>query len=200
MIDAVPDPSARMQKDFGVGSLDGAATSLDEGLNMPSFSVHDIKGGEVGGVIPASASAQIEVRLVKGNDPKAMLDRIVGFVRNQGYFVTDKDPDLGTLASHARVAKLVRGARNGVAWRTEPSDPQAMFATEALKSVWGDRLVRLRSFGGSVPASPFIDAFKVPTIGIAIANYDDNQHTDNENIRVGNIFDGMVSLAALLTH
>ena len=200
MIDAVPDQSAQMQKEFGVGSLDGAATSLDEGLNMPSLSVHDIKGGEVGGVIPASASAQIEVRLVKDNDPKAMLDRITAFIRAQGYFVTDKDPDVATLATHSRVAKVMRGARNGAAWRTEPGEPQAAFATEALKAVWGDRLVRIRTFGGGVPAAPFIDAYKIPTIGISIANYDDNQHTDNENVRIGNIFEGMISLAALMTH
>ena len=53
MMDAVPDQSAQMQKDFGVGSLDGAASSLQEGLNMPTFSVHSMKGGEVGGVIPS---------------------------------------------------------------------------------------------------------------------------------------------------
>jgi len=200
MIDAVPDQSPQMQKEFGVGSLDGAASSLDEALNMPSFSVHDMKGGEVGGVIPASASAQIEVRLVKDNDPQAMVERITAFVRAQGYFITERNPDIATLASHARVAKVVRGARNGAAWRTEPSDPQAAFATEALRAVWGNRLVRLRTFGGSVPAAAFIDAYKVPTIGVAIANYDDNQHTDNENVRIGNIFDGMITLAALMTH
>jgi len=198
MMEAVPDRSADMQKDFGVGSLDGAASSLQEGLNMPSFSVHDMKGGEVGGVIPASASAQIEVRLVKDNDPKAMVERITAFIRAQGYFVTDKEPDIATLASHPRVAKVVRGARNGGAWRTEPDDPQAALATRALMAVWGDRLVRIRTLGGSVPATPFIEAYKVPTIGVAIANYDDNQHTDNENVRIGNIFDGMITLAALM--
>ena len=44
MMDAGPDQSAQMQKDFGVGSLDGAAASLQEGLNMPTFSVHGMKG------------------------------------------------------------------------------------------------------------------------------------------------------------
>ena len=200
MMDAVPDRSADMQKDFGVGSLDGAASSLQQGLNIPSFSVHDIKGGELGGVIPASASAQIEVRLVKDNDPRAMAERITAFIRAQGYFITDNDPDVATLASHSRVAKLVRGARNGIAWRTEPSDPQAAFATDALRVAWGDRLVRIRTLGGSVPAAPFIEAYKVPTVGISIANYDDNQHTDNENVRIGNIFDGMITLAALMMH
>ena len=201
MMDAVPDRSAQMQKDFGVGSLDGAASSLQEGLNMPTFSVHSMKGGEVGGVIPASASAEIAIRLVKDNDPKAMVARITDFIRAQGYFIMDKDPDVATLAAHARIAKVVsRGPRNSAAWRTEPSDPQAVFATEALRAVWGDRLVRIRTLGGGVPATPFIEAYKVPTVGISLANYDDNQHTDNENVRIGNIFDGMITLAALMTH
>ncbi len=73
-----------------------------------------------------------------------------------------------------------------------------MFAAEALRAVWGNRLVRVRTLGGGVPASPFIDAYHVPTVGISLANYDDNQHTDNENVRLGNIFDGMVTLSALM--
>jgi acetylornithine deacetylase/succinyl-diaminopimelate desuccinylase-like protein len=201
MMQAVPDQSAQMQKEFGVGSLDGAASSLQEGLNMPSFSIHGMKGGEVGGVIPASASAEIAIRVVKDNDPRMMVERVINFIRAQGYFVTDKDPDVATLAAHARIAKVVlRGSSGIAAWRTEPSDPQAMIATEALRAVWGDRLVRIRTLGGGVPAAPFIDAYKVPTIGVSIANYDDNQHSDNENVRIGNIFDGMITLAALMMH
>jgi acetylornithine deacetylase/succinyl-diaminopimelate desuccinylase-like protein len=73
-----------------------------------------------------------------------------------------------------------------------------VFATDALKAAWGDKIVRIRTLGGSVPASPFIDTFHVPTVGISIANYDDNQHTDNENIRLGNLFDGVTTLASLM--
>src|SRR5262249_45470291 len=139
------------------------------------------------------------IRLVKDNDPNVMVKRITDHIRAQGYFITDKDPDVATLAAHARIAKVTSvGPRNSTAWRTDPGDPQAEFATQALRAVWGDRLVRIRTLGGGVPASPFIAAYKVPTVGISIANYDDNQHTDNENIRIGNIFDGMISLAALM--
>lgn len=201
MIDAVPDQSAQMQRDFGVGSLDGAAHSLQEGLNMPAFSVHTMKGGEVGGVIAASATAEIAMRLVKENRSQVMAQRVIDFIRAQGYYIVDKDPDVATLASHARVAKVssrALTATSGGAWRTDPNDPQAVFATNALKSAWGDKIVRIRTLGGSVPASPFIDAFHVPTVGISIANYDDNQHTDNENIRLGNLFDGMTTLASLM--
>jgi acetylornithine deacetylase/succinyl-diaminopimelate desuccinylase-like protein len=202
MMDAVPDQSRKMQQDFGVGSLDGAASSLQEGLNLPTFSIHQMKGGEVGGVIAASASAQIAMRLVADNDPKVMVERVTQFIGAQGYFITDKEPDIATLASHTRVARVIpRVAEGGSgAWRTDPANPQAAFATAALRAVWGDHLVRIRTLGGGVPASSFINAYHVPTVGVSLANYDDNQHTDNENVRLGNIFDGMVTLSALMMH
>ena len=39
----------------------------------------------------------------------------------------------------------------------------------------------------------------VPTVGMSLANYDDNQHTDNENLRLGNMWNGIVTLATLMT-
>jgi acetylornithine deacetylase/succinyl-diaminopimelate desuccinylase-like protein len=202
MMDAVPDQAAKMQQDFGVGSLDGAASSLQEGLNLPTFSIHQMKGGEVGGVIAARADAEIAMRLVVENDPKTMVARVTDFIRAQGYFITDREPDLATLASHARIARVIPRLPEGWsgAWRTDPSNPQAQFATEALRAVWGDQLVRIRTLGGGVPAAPFIQAYHVPTVGVSLANYDDNQHSDDENVRLGNIFSGMVTLAALMMH
>lgn len=198
LIDSVPDDSASMQKLYGVGSTDGAARSLQEGLNLPTFSVHMLKGGEVGGVIPASASAEIALRLVKENSSKAMQDRIIAHIRKQGYFVTDTDPDVATLAAHPKIAKVKRSPLPNAAWRTDPTHPQAVFLTEALRSQWGARLVRLRTLGGSLPAMPFISALQLPVIGVALANYDDNQHTDDENLRLGNLWDGIETLAAIL--
>jgi hypothetical protein len=64
---------------------------------------------------------------------------------------------------------------------------------------YGDGFVRIRTLGGGVPASPFIEAFRVPTIGVSLANYDDNQHTDNENLRLGHLWNGIVTLAAIMT-
>ena len=76
MMQEVPDDSAGMKRLYGLGSTDGAASSLQEGLNLPSFSVHMMKGGEVGGVIAASATAEIALRLVKENSPRTMVDRV----------------------------------------------------------------------------------------------------------------------------
>jgi acetylornithine deacetylase/succinyl-diaminopimelate desuccinylase-like protein len=201
MMKAVPDQTPEIRKEFGVGGTDGAASSLQEGLNMPTFSVHMMSGGEVGGVIPASATAEIAMRLVKENNGKAMVDRVVNHIRAEGYFIVDKDPDVATLAAHDKIAKVVtRGGGDGGsgAWRTDPNDPQAVFITQALRSVWGPNVVRIRTLGGGVPATPFIEAFHIPVVGISLANYDDNQHSDNENLRLGNLFDGIVTLAGVM--
>jgi len=204
MIQAVPDNSAQMQNDLGIGSTDGAASSLQEGLNLPTFSIHTMKGGEIGGVIAASSSAQIAMRLVKENDPKVMSERVIEHIKKQGYFVVDKDPTVEILASHPRTIKVIAPALTrkggGGAWRTDTENPEAIFVTDAMRAAWGPDIVRLRTLGGGVPASPFIDAYHVPTLGICIANYDDNQHTDNENLRIGNLWDGAVTLAALMTY
>ena len=151
-----------------------------------------LKGGEVGGVIAANATAEIAMRLVKENSPRTMVDRVLAHIRKQGYFVVDKDPDTATLAAHPRIAKVTTraGAASG-AWRTDPDVPEARFVTDALRSRYGERLVRIRTLGGSVPADPFIDAFHVPTVGVSLANFDDNQHTDNENLRLGNLWNGI---------
>jgi len=203
MIQAVPDNSKQMQKDYGVGSTDGAASSLQEGLNLPSLSIQTMQSGEVGQVIAGHATAEIAMRLVKENKPAVMAQRVIDHIRKQGYFIVDEEPNVETLASHPKVAKVTftSPALQGFAvpWRTEPDDAQAAFATEALKVTWPGQLIRIRTMGGGFPpAVPFIEAFHKPVIGIALANYDDNQHTNNENLRLGNLYDGIVTLAGLI--
>jgi acetylornithine deacetylase/succinyl-diaminopimelate desuccinylase-like protein len=199
MMQEVPDDSVGMRRLYGLGSTDGAASSLQEGLNLPAFSVHMMKGGEVGGVIAASATAEIALRLVKENSPRTMVDRVLAHIKKQGYFIVDREPDADTLAAHPRIAKVTTraGATSG-AWRTDPDDPQARFVTDALRARYGNAVVRIRTLGGGVPAGPFINAFQVPTVGVSLANYDNNQHTDNENLRLGQLWNGIVTLAALM--
>jgi acetylornithine deacetylase/succinyl-diaminopimelate desuccinylase-like protein len=200
MMQEVPDDTESMRKRYGLGSTDGAAASLQEGLNLPAFSVHVMKGGEVGGVIAASATAEIALRLVKENSPEQMVDRVLAHIRKQGYFIVDQDPDTVTLGAHPRIAKIsTHGSTAGDAWRTDPDVPAARFITDVLRARYGQRLVFIRTLGGTVPAGPFIDAFHVPTLGLSLANYDDNQHTDNENLRLGNLWNGIVTLASIMT-
>jgi acetylornithine deacetylase/succinyl-diaminopimelate desuccinylase-like protein len=199
MLRAVPDDTASMKQLYGVGSTDGAATSLQEGLNLPALSVHTMKGGEVGGVIAASATAEIAMRLVKENSPRQMVDRVIAHIRRQGYFIVESDPDVATLAGHPRVAKVTsRAGTASGAWRTDADEPGARLVTDAFRAKYGEGFVRIRTLGGGVPARPFIEAFGVPTVGVSLANFDDNQHTDNENLRLGNLWNGIPTVAAIM--
>jgi len=49
-----------------------------------------------------------------------------------------------------------------------------------------------------VPIAPFIRELGLPAVGVPIVNFDNNQHSDNENLRLGNLWTGIVTLAAML--
>jgi hypothetical protein len=63
----------------------------------------------------------------------------------------------------------------------------------------GGPIVRLPTIGGSAPFYVFTDVLKVPTFGLSIVNFDNNQHGANENLRIKNLWEGIDSMAARLT-
>jgi acetylornithine deacetylase/succinyl-diaminopimelate desuccinylase-like protein len=84
------------------------------------------------------------------------------------------------------------------AYRTEPDSPAAVAVTQALERMWGAPPVQIRTMGGTVPIAPFIRELAVPAVSVPIVNFDNNQHSDNENLRIGNLWSGIVTLAAML--
>jgi acetylornithine deacetylase/succinyl-diaminopimelate desuccinylase-like protein len=77
--------------------------------------------------------------------------------------------------------------------------PIARAISTAVSDAAGGKIVRLPTIGGSAPFYLFSDVLKVPTIGLSIVNFDNNQHGANENVRVQNIWDGIETMAAILT-
>ena len=49
-----------------------------------------------------------------------------------------------------------------------------------------------------MPIAPFIDALGFPAVIVPLVNFDNNQHEENENLRLGAFFDGIVTVAAML--
>jgi acetylornithine deacetylase/succinyl-diaminopimelate desuccinylase-like protein len=52
--------------------------------------------------------------------------------------------------------------------------------------------------GGSLPLFVFEKYLQATTISIPIANHDNNQHAENENIRLQNLWKGIEIMAALM--
>ena len=110
-IDEIPDVEATLMQAYGFTRRENAAERLELRHNQPTINVNAIEaGGGVGGqgrtIIPGSASAKIDVRLVKAIDPAKQFDRIVAHVRKQGYFVVETEPDAATRAAHPMLARV----------------------------------------------------------------------------------------------
>jgi acetylornithine deacetylase/succinyl-diaminopimelate desuccinylase-like protein len=69
----------------------------------------------------------------------------------------------------------------------------------AVESTSRDPIVKLPTSGGSLPLSVITNNLRTVTITVPIANYDNNQHAENENIRIQNFWDGIETMAALMT-
>ena len=76
--------------------------------------------------------------------------------------------------------------------------PLAAALVRAVGDGAGTRPVVMPTMGGSGPNYMFEQALHVPVIIVPIANYDDNQHAANENLRIGNLWDGINVYAAII--
>ena len=194
-----PNNGPMLQKEFALGHTDGNGKKLVELLNEPSLNIDGFASAHVGAqhtnVIPSTATADIDIRLVKGLDWKTQQQRVVDDITSQGYFITSAPPDKQTLLSHPYVAFVqLDDGYNAV--RTPMDLPIAQEVISAVESARGP-VVKLPTMGGSVPLEVIEKALGTHTITVPIANYDNNQHSANENIRLRNLWDGIETMAAL---
>ena len=72
-------------------------------------------------------------------------------------------------------------------------------ATKALVRAFDEEPIRIRMSGGSIPISPFVNTLNLPAVTVPTVNRDNNQHSPNENLRLGNYRDGIKTILAILT-
>jgi acetylornithine deacetylase/succinyl-diaminopimelate desuccinylase-like protein len=196
-----PDDDADLMKELWLGSTENAPRKLADVLNQPSLNVRGMGSSRIGAgasnVIPSTATASIDMRLVKGMDHTQTAERLIEHIRKHGYFIVDHDPNPQERMAHPRVAKVtVENGYNAV--RTSMDLP---ISQEIIRTVISARgpTVLMPTSGGSDPRAIVEQVLGSRTIGIPIANHDDNQHTFNENLRMQNLWDGIELMAALLT-
>ncbi len=203
ILQAVPDDEASLLKLFGVSEPDLVGESLQEALQYPSLNIRGLESAYVGEqartIIPDHATAALDVRLVKETDGEALLAKIRAHVEAQGFHVVDADPDDETRARYPKIARLESPRAEGTsAYRTEMDDPQARALADGLARILGEEPVRIRTSGGTVPIAPFIEALGFPAVSVPTVNFDNNQHGENENVRLGHFFRSIEILAATL--
>lgn len=202
-ITEAPDYDEQLKLELGIGQTEGAGKSLLHLINEPSLNVNGLSSGDVGvlarNIIPTTASAVLDLRMVRGNDYQRQVRRLVEHIIKQGFFVTDRDPTDAERSKHALLAKVSHRKGGYNAARTAINLPISSRVVEAVQRTTSNKVIRLPTSGGSLPLSIITENLAAATITVPIANYDNNQHAENENIRLQNLWDGIEIYAALMT-
>jgi acetylornithine deacetylase/succinyl-diaminopimelate desuccinylase-like protein len=196
----MPDNDAELERELGIAKPEGRGKKLVELINEPSLNIRGLRSAYVGehaqNVVPEKAEASIDARLVKGEDPKKKFEQIAEFIRKQGFYVIDHEPTMDERREHTRIAKIVDegGYR---ASRTAMDLPVSKALVQVVQGATGGNTVIAPTLGGSVPMYIFED-LGLPWIGVPIVNYDNHQHSADENLRLGQFWRGIEEYGAIL--
>jgi acetylornithine deacetylase/succinyl-diaminopimelate desuccinylase-like protein len=198
-IAAVPAPDEALKRDLALGWTEGSGTPLAEAIQLPSLNINGMRSADVGdkarNVVPTTAAATLDLRLVMGNTPDRQIDKVIRHIRSQGYEVFDREPTLEERRRFARVATVKRGS-GYPAERTRIEHPLVRDLTSALRKE--TELAVLPSLGGSLPLYLIREELGAPTLVLGLWNHDNNQHAEDENVRLGHLWNGIAAVAAVM--
>jgi len=200
----VPNIEQYLKEDLEIDFTEGSGEPLFERLLLPSLTVKGLYSGNVGAlarnVIPNYAVGSLSLRLVSGNEPEKMLDLVEAHIRKQGWHIVYEDPDKETRMKYPKIVKVSRDKFGFPAAKVPMDHPAVLPVIEAVRTFTGDKLVLLPSEGGSNGIFTLIfDGLKKPGISVNMVNHDNNQHAEDENVRIGNLWYGIDLMSVLLT-
>ena len=191
-----------MKKELGIVANEMPGRSLTESLHIPSLNINGMQSANVGkmasNVIPTTATAVLDLRLVPGNDWQRQQQKVIDHIKKQGYYVIDHEPTDQERMSHAKIIRVLAPKDGYNAQRTSLDLPIAKNVVDAVKSTTADQVVLMPTMGGSLPLFLIEKYLGAKTISVPIANHDNNQHAENENIRLQNLWNGIETMAALM--
>jgi acetylornithine deacetylase/succinyl-diaminopimelate desuccinylase-like protein len=197
----VPDVETELKKKIGFAKEDMTGKSLNEAINLPSLNINGIESSNVGtiqaNVIPISATAVVDLRLVLGNDWKRQQQKVIGHITQQGFYVTEKTPTDEERMKYQKIVQVTKGVGNN-AQRTSMGWPLAQKIVAAVQQTTKDPVLQIPTLGGSLPVDDLVNVLKAKFLIVPIANPDNNQHAENENIRIKNFRDGIDMMASIM--
>lgn len=201
-ISKVPPVDQQMRNELGFVRAEGGGKFLVELINLPSLNINGISSANVGkmaaNVIPVSATVALDLRLVLGNDAQRQAQKVINHIKAQGYYVTNNESITDEERMKYPLIARVQIQKGYNAQRTKMDLPIAQNVIKAVQSSTNEEVVLMPSLGGSLPLFLFEKYLATPTITVPIANHDNNQHAENENIRIQNIWNGIETYVALM--
>jgi acetylornithine deacetylase/succinyl-diaminopimelate desuccinylase-like protein len=198
----VPDDEENIQEKLGIAAPDKVGITYQESIQYPSLNIRGLSSGWVGQeartIVPSEAIAEIDIRLVPESDPERLFRLVRAHIEDQGFHIVEKDPTQEERMKHHKLVKW-EGKISYQAFRTPFDSEPGIWLDKAFLRAFGESPIKKRMSGGSIPISPFVDALDIPAVTVVSVNPDNNQHSPNENIRLGNYKEGIMTMLAILT-
>ena len=200
-LQAVPDDEDEMRKKLGISAIDQVANNYQEAMQYPSLSILGLQSGWVGDqtrtIIPASATAEMNIRLVKETDAERMVSLVKSHILSQGYHLISGEPTEEERQEYSKIARFDYQIAYA-AFRTELDSDTGIWLRSAMRKAFAKAPIEIRTGGGSIPISPFVNTLNIPAVIVPTVNKDNNQHSPNENIRLGNYLEGIKTITVIL--
>lgn len=201
-LDRVPDDEEAILAAMQLTVADKVGSTLQEALQYPSLNIRGMRAAWVGPekrtIIPATATAEIDIRLVKESDPEYLAGLLRAHIESLGYTVLDHDPSVDERAAFERIVTM-KHKTDYTAYRSDFDADAGVFARAGMRNLYGEEPILVRTSGGSIPISPFVEILGVPAASVPTVNIDNNQHSPNENIRLGNFIEGISIILSVLS-
>jgi acetylornithine deacetylase/succinyl-diaminopimelate desuccinylase-like protein len=200
-IGSLPPVDSALRASLGLARSESDNALLAERIMRPALNLRGIRVGGVqetgANVISTEAFASIDFRLVAAQRPEHVREVVERHIVAQGYHIVREAPDSATRARYPRIVRLEWGG----GYPAQRSSMEDGFARALLASIAdgaAEAPLAVPTLGGSLPAYLFTEVLGAQLVTLPIANYDNNQHAANENLRLGNLWDGIEMYAALL--
>ncbi len=194
ILKSVPDDIATIHKTLAIKTPETVGLFYQESLQYPSLNVRGISAGWVGKqartIVPDKAIAEIDLRLVPETNGDRLKSLVKKHIKNQGYYITSKEPTLEERTSYSNIVTIKEGSVTNP-FRTPLDNKYGIWISHVLSDTFNEDVVKIRIMGGTVPISPFINTLKIPAFIVPLVNPDNNQHSPNENLKIGQIAYGI---------
>jgi acetylornithine deacetylase/succinyl-diaminopimelate desuccinylase-like protein len=200
---AIPPVEAELKRELGIAEAEVPSRGLYAGFTLPTLNINGLQAANVGAlaanIIPSTARATLNLRLVPGNDARRMGDRIVAHIRARGWHVLDRDPTDEERARYPRLIRVDRRSGGVNAQRTPLDLPVAQTVVAAVQATTPEPVVLQPMLGGTLPLIVVEERLRTAILTVPVVNADNNQHAENENVKVQALWDGIETYAALMT-
>jgi acetylornithine deacetylase/succinyl-diaminopimelate desuccinylase-like protein len=197
----LPAPDEQMKRELGIKAPEGGRT-IFEAYELPSLNINGIRCADAGekasNVITTHADATLDLRQVLGTDYLRQIERLRQHIRDQGYYLLDRDPTDAERLQHEKIAKLTMGEGGYNAQRTPLDLPASGRVIRAVQSATSKNVLIQPTAGGSLPLYLFEKYLDAKIVNLCITNHDSNQHSENENLRIQYLWDAIEQLAAIM--